>query len=486
MPIALAQRTRRKAVTAASPLVCAAVLALGLTVPPTAVQLLADTKPVIMTGTFTSRPGQQYVDMAMDNYITPTHVCDPAPCNYATPYPLTTPEQAWPITGLFDYTFGRSVAIGLADLEGEIDALRTDNVDQPIVIFGYSQSAVISTEYKRGLAEQYPGADNPDAPDISFVLIGNLNRPNGGVMTRFQGAYIPFINFYFNGPAPTDTSFKTVDIARQYDGFADFPLYPLNLVSTANALFGILYVHTDYQATTLAPTPPADAEQGTFGDTAYYLIPTEHLPLLQPLRDLGAPEPLVALFEPMLRVIVELGYDREIGPWVPTGARLFAPIDIGAVADDLAQAWGRGVDDALDEIANPTPPQPGPTPTERVITDLVRLNITHTVDALTGGPQTSSVATESVASEPEPAAEVVVSEEESEDPEPSSIWRPTPAGVIGSDKPSEESSNESSDEPSEEPSEEPSDEPSEETDTPQDTADDGGSEPSASTAGDQE
>lgn len=402
MPDALLQRTRHVTVALILPVLCAAALALGLTVPAVAVRLLADTQPVIMTGTFTSRPGQQYVDMAMNQYLVPTHVCDPGPCTYATPYPLTTPEQAWPITGLFDHTFGRSVQIGLGDLETEIASVRSADPDQPIVIFGYSQSAVISTEFKRRLAAEYPAGD-PAAPDISFVLIGNLNRPNGGVMTRFQGAYIPFINFYFNGPAPTNTDFTTVDIARQYDGFADFPLYPLNVVSTANALLGILYVHTDYQATTLAPTPPAAALQGTFDDTTYYLIPTEDLPLLQPLRDLGAPEPLMALVEPTLRVVVELGYDRSIGPWVPTRARLFAPIDLAAVADDLGQAWQQGIDDAVAEIVNPTPPTPGPTPTERVVTDLVRLNVSHTIGALVGGD--TEPAAETSAETVEPLAE---------------------------------------------------------------------------------
>jgi PE-PPE domain len=30
-----------------------------------------------------------------------------------------------------------------------------------------------------------------------------------------------------NGPAPTDIQFDTVEINQQYDGLADFPLYPL-------------------------------------------------------------------------------------------------------------------------------------------------------------------------------------------------------------------------------------------------------------------
>jgi PE-PPE domain len=54
--------------------------------------------------------------------------------------------------------------------------------------------------------------------------------------------YIPILDLTFNGPARTDTRFHTVEINRQYDGFSDFPLYPLNVISLSNALLGIVYV----------------------------------------------------------------------------------------------------------------------------------------------------------------------------------------------------------------------------------------------------
>ena len=363
----------------------ALLIALSSTVA-TAVQLLAYT-PIVMTGTFTSDPDSEYIAMAMDDFIRPSRSADypPSPPDYNTPIALDTPEQAWPITGLFDLTFGRSVQIGWADLREQLATTSEATDDQPIIVFGYSQSAVISTHEKRRLAELYPVGGS--APDIQFVLIGDLNRPNGGVMTRFQGAYLPFINFLFNGPAPTDTNFETVDIARQYDGFADFPLYPVNVVADLNALLGILYVHTDYEAVSLDPESPnyvAGTVVREYGDTKYYTIPTAALPLLQPLRDLGVPEPLMALVEPALRVIVEAGYDRTINPGVPTPARLIPRIDPVRFVEDLVTAIGEGVDDARDEIENPTPRPAGPTPTERVLTDLVRTNLTHTAESVAG------------------------------------------------------------------------------------------------------
>lgn len=351
-----------------------------------AVQLLAYT-PIIMTGTFTSHPGSAYVAMAMNQYIEPSRSADhpPETPGYNGPIALDTPEQAWPISGLYSYTFGSSVRIGVHDLEGQIAQTEIDSSGQPIIVFGFSQSAVIAVTVKRRLAAQYPVGTADPVPDIQFALIGDLNRPNGGLLTRFEGAYIPLVNVYFNGPAPVHTNFETVDIARQYDGFADFPLYPIDLIADLNALAGMAYIHTQYQAVSLDPLSPRYVPGTTeqqFGDTVYYTIPTEHLPLLQPLRDLGVPEPLLAAVEPALKVIVEAGYDRTINPGVPTPARLFPPINPVTLTGDLIDAVGQGLRDAVDEIEHPIAKPSGATSTQKVLTNLARANTTHTASRL--------------------------------------------------------------------------------------------------------
>ena len=213
------------------------------------------------------------------------------------------------------------------------------------MIFGYSQGAVIANLEKRKLAEQYPAGT--EAPDIDFVLGGDPNLPNGGLFARFPGLYIPILDWSFNGPAPTDTQFDTVEITRQYDFLADFPLYPLNVISDLNAVLGFLYVHT-YPFDVSLPADPtkSPAYQGTHGDTDYYFFETEDLPLFGPLRTLGVPEPLIDVVEPFFRVIVELGYDRSIPPWEPTPARLIPPLDPATVAGDLVNAIGEGITNA--------------------------------------------------------------------------------------------------------------------------------------------
>jgi hypothetical protein len=275
-----------------------------------------------------------------------------------------TPEEFFPVFG--KTSFDASVATGVAGLDSCLEGTGCVSRTMPggpdetsgFVVFGYSQSARVATVEKRDLIERY-GADNPnavgpeDAPDVAFVLIGNPNRPNGGVMQRFSGLYIPILGVTFDGATPTDSDldgdgdheFETVDIARQYDGWADFPLTPLNGLATVNAVAGIYYLHGDYMA-----AGPA-YEQGTHGDTTYYIIPADRLPILMPLDQVGVPSPLVTALDQPLRVVVEWGYDRDpdsVG--TPKGAQLIPLKNPVTGAVDLAIAIPTGWDDAVAEV----------------------------------------------------------------------------------------------------------------------------------------
>ena len=215
-------------------LLTTAALALASTIT-SAVQLLASTA-LIMGGTFTPTPPPSFVDMAKNQFIVPTHLG----VTFKKFVAVTTPEQAWPVTGLFDLPFGQSVANGLGDLQAAMAKHGNDN----LVIFGNSHSSVISYLEKHRLAEQFP--KGTPAPNIDFVTIGTLNLPNGVVMARLWGLYLPFVDVYFNGPAPTDTQFDTDIITQRWDGFADFPIYPIILPSVVNAVLGFYYVHEEY------------------------------------------------------------------------------------------------------------------------------------------------------------------------------------------------------------------------------------------------
>jgi hypothetical protein len=357
-----------------------AVLVVMATVVPVASASSSDVPPpdktaLIMGATTIPTPDEFWVESVMSQFIAPTH-----PDQTIAPVAVTTPEEGWPLTGLarllfsafgapniwapggpawpdepwwklsglFDLTFDQSVRAGVADLEAAMAAHGNDD----LVIYGYSQGAVVANEEKRELAEQYPAGTK--APDIDFVLGGDPNLPNGGIAARFPGLYIPILDLTFNGPAPTDTQFDTAVITRQYDLAADFPLYPLNLVADLNAVLGFLYVHLHGFDVSLAPDPSTSPSiQSQHGDTSYYFFETQDLPLFSPLRALGVPESLIDVVEPFFRVIVELGYDRSIKPWEPTPARLIPTLDPGKVATDLVNAIGEGINNAAALIGLP-------------------------------------------------------------------------------------------------------------------------------------
>ncbi len=351
-----------------------------------AVKLSADSTALVMCGTTCPTPDEFWVESAANQFIAPTH-----PGQDIEYVAVTAPMESWPFTGLFrllglalgpseiwgpggpgwpdeswwklsglfDLTGDQSIQAGVASLEAAMAANGNDH----LVIYGYSQGAAVANAEKRRLAEQYP--PGTDAPDIDFVLGGDFNAPNGGLFARFPGLYVPILDWSFTGPEPTDTQFATVVITRQYDGFAYFPLYPLNLIADLNAVLGALYVHT-YPFDVSLPADPttSPAYQGTHGDTSYYFFETQDLPLFGPLRSLGVPEALIDVFEPFFKVIVELGYDRSIPPWEPTPARLIPTLDPAKVITDLGNAIGEGVDNAAALFGAPAPASHAPTHTE--------------------------------------------------------------------------------------------------------------------------
>ena len=225
------------------------------------------------------------------------------------------------------------------------------------------------------------------------MLSGDPNLPNGGFFARFPGLYVPILDFSFNGPAPTDTQFDTVEITRQYDGMADFPLYPLNLVADLNAVLGFLYVHLYPFDVSLAPDPSTSPPiQSSHGDTGYYFFETQDLPLFAPLRTLGVPESLIDVVEPFFKVIVELGYDRSIPPWEPTPARLIPPLDPATVATDLVDAIGEGINNAAALVgAPPLPSIPAPVTLAAPATETAKADIPHQVTATDTPTQTEQM-----------------------------------------------------------------------------------------------
>lgn len=339
-------------------------------VPTTPAVTLLDSEAWIMGGTGPCcrtpespwpQPPAELIQPVIDRFITGTI----APANVGphysvdSSYGLATPEQLHPFTGLESLSFDTSVQWGADVLDEQI---RTQiAAGNSVVVLGVSQSASIITREMSYLAT-LPADERPDIDQLAFVLLGDGNNPNGGLLERFDGADIPAL-LTFAGATP-DNLYPTDVFTLEYDGWADFPKYPLNIVADLNALLGMATVHGTYAA--LTPEQLATAiELPTAGDTMthYWMIPTGYLPLLLPFQQLGVPAWLIHLIEPDLRVIVDLGYGDPDHGWsagpanVPTVAGLF-PTDVNpfAVLEDLVDGALRGADAALTDLGLPTLP----------------------------------------------------------------------------------------------------------------------------------
>ncbi|WP_156687608.1 PE family protein [Mycobacterium sp. Marseille-P9652] len=307
---------------------------------------------VIMGGTSNPLPDAKYLNNVFNNYIKPLY-----PAVQPPPIGLFTPEQFWPVTPqLGNLTFGQSVAKGVSLLNTEITGLLS-NPNNSAVVFGYSQSATIATNEINALiaaGAPYSTIDPLHTNMLQFVLVGNPNNPVGGILSRFPGFYLPFLDVAFNGATPSGP-YHTTTYTIQYDGIADTPQYPLNLVSDLNAFMGYFYVHNMYP--NLTPTQIANAVLLPSSDptSQYYMVMTQNLPLLQPIRDIPyAGPPIADIFQPDLRVLVDLGY-ADYGPGanyanVPTPAGLFDLPNPFTVIPDLALGAVQGPYGAAVEI----------------------------------------------------------------------------------------------------------------------------------------
>lgn len=216
--------------------------------------------------------------------------------------------------------------------------------------FGYSSSANVMVREMRALQNQPGGA--PAVDRLEFFLMGNPNRPNGGIMQRFPGLYIPLLDIRLDGSNPVDTPYATTDVSWRYDGAADFPLYPVNLLADVNALFGSWLLHGNYYPATM--NGARAVPDTTVGKITYITLKPPRLPMLMPLDYLGFPPPLLDLVEPALTVMVEWGYDRSISPGTPTTARLIPRVNPITATVDLVKAVAEGAQDFCNDLKPPT------------------------------------------------------------------------------------------------------------------------------------
>ena len=329
------------------------------------VQAAAATQPMILGPSGVPIPSTRYVNTVMDYFVLPN-----SPEGAETPQVVFTPEGLYPITGVNSLTLNTSVDQGMKILSDTLELLPDGTTT---TVFGYSQSAIIGSLMEAGyISPTSPYNDDPTPPgipddlkdSINFIYVGNELNPNGGFLSRFPGLNLTSLGVPFSEPTPED-AYPTINYAREYDGFSDFPRYPLNLISVVNALFGIAFVHTEYTpgpncksfCLTKQEVEEAIALPTTSPTQNYYFIPTENLPLLQPLRDIPfIGNPVADLIQPVLKVIVDLGYgdpahgftsatQPEANVLVPFG--LFPQVRPAEVIERLVAGVRQGIGDFI-------------------------------------------------------------------------------------------------------------------------------------------
>ncbi|WP_156689103.1 PE family protein [Mycobacterium sp. Marseille-P9652] len=281
---------------------------------------------------------------------------------------LFTPENFYPFTGVKSLPLDVSVSQGVQLLD--IAIKQQIAAGNSVAVFGGSQSAIISSLEMDNLANPLLNPTPPTANQLGFTLLGDQMNPNGGVLARFPGfaagqpLRLPSLGITFYGATPSNTIYPTDIYTMEYDGWADFPQYPLNVISDLNAVAGILYVHGALASLDPSALPPGYTIQqlptspGYTGVTHYYMMTTPNgLPLLNPVRAIPViGNPIADLLQPDLTTIVNLGYGNPDYGWsqgpadVQTYFGLFPDVSPQVIAQHLITGAQQGATAFVSDI----------------------------------------------------------------------------------------------------------------------------------------
>jgi hypothetical protein len=320
-----------------------------------------------------------------------------------------TPEGLYPLTGagvhqlLLNYptaddgfpALSSSVGQGMAILESTIAADQA--AGDASTVFGYSQSSTIASYVMAQLDPS--GTPQTGALDPQFLLVADPSNPNGGALERFAGfettsgqtvsdpLNLPSLGFVFDSATPSD-DYVTNIYSLEYDGFADFPRYPLNFLSDLNAFLGIATLHGTYlngadpdlmsgpsaEQIANAILLPGSMDSGTTDSLTNYYMIDETPPLVALL-----PKALQDLLGPDLTYLINLGYgdgslgysvDADSPADVPTPFGLFPDVSLSTVLSTLATDTQQGIT-ALEQDPTAWTSLLEPTSSEQSLTELL-------------------------------------------------------------------------------------------------------------------
>src|ERR1700737_817293 len=361
---------------------------LGLSVVMNPASAHADDIGLVMGGSGLPIPGPQYVGAADGLYLNnPLTGLYPDLTFYqatpANPFGngLFTPEGLYPLTGVHTLPLNypldanglpqlsTSVGQGATILESTIAG--NTAAGDPSTVFGYSQSSTLS-----GITMQMldpSGTPENTAGGPQFLLIADPSAPNGGLLERFNGfetmsghttvdpLNLPSLGLSFDGATPSN-DFVTNIYSLEYDGFTDFPRYPLNFLSDLNAFLGIQTLHGTYlnggvggsgptaEQIANALLLPGSAASGTTDSLTNYHMILETAPLVSLL-----PKSLQELLGPDLTYLINLGYgDGTLGYSVTADSPAnvatpfgLSPVSPATVFENLVTDTNQGIQNLM-------------------------------------------------------------------------------------------------------------------------------------------
>ena len=189
-----------------------------------------------------------------------------------------------------------------------------------IIVMTHSEGSEIASRWIRLYADDPVRAAM--AGRITFLLSGNPVRSGTGyLIDRFEG------DGSVGVATPTDSPWAIIDVARRWDGWADWPADPTNRWAAAEAKAGKSASHMWYNKVDLYSSQNTVWRQG---NTTFVLTHEDDLEILKRYRD--APADFVSA----VRAEVEAGYNRpsadipvpvqqiQSAQWRATFARLVA------------------------------------------------------------------------------------------------------------------------------------------------------------------
>jgi len=315
---------------------------LGVTSAFMAALALGATTALVVPGTGTPNANivTNYMENARSRYMAPFTSCTDNTCDLQG---VNYPASFWPLGFIGNWcpgftcdTWNDSVDTGVQNLDGELRGLLNTTSDN-IVIFGYSQGGAVVSDELRNLGDLTP----EERARLSVVTIGNAFNPDGGIFTRLGFLpTIPILNITFGPPMPTDTGIPIDSIGFQYDPVMYAPKYWSNPFAVLNALAafdtvhgyylapngndptaGLPYGYTDTELASIlaGPCPGPNCRVDSHGNE-YWMIPAKSLPIVDsvmgvipaPLQPVA--KPVADLVSPVLKVLIDLGYDWSGDP----------------------------------------------------------------------------------------------------------------------------------------------------------------------------